>query len=122
MGDAVDRSPPLRVRPFLRGAGETVPEWLQSTPTSTSCVRVAAPMVRYSTLPFRLFLRRHGADLTFTPMMIASSFARAQGCRDYFSTAEEDCPVVAQFAAKDPVDMAECARLLAGHVDGIDLK
>jgi hypothetical protein len=45
-------------------------------------LKVVAPMVRYSKLPFRLLANRWGADLCFTPMIVASSFARAQMARD----------------------------------------
>lgn len=35
-------------------------------------------MVRYSRLEFRDLVRNYGADLTFTPMIIANSFCRSE--------------------------------------------
>jgi len=39
-------------------------------------VRFLSPMVRYSKLPFRLLCRRYGADLAFTPMILAKDVNR----------------------------------------------
>lgn len=52
-------------------------------------------MVRYSRLEFRSLVRRYEADLCFTPMTIANSFARSEKARQFeFSTNDEDNPVV----------------------------
>ena len=45
-------------------------------------VSLIAPMVRYSHLPFRLLCRRFGADIAYTPMIIAAGFNRSQHARD----------------------------------------
>ena len=45
-------------------------------------VSMVAPMVRYSHLPFRLLCRHFGADVAFTPMIIAAGFNRSQLARD----------------------------------------
>ena len=67
-------------------------------------LKIVAPMVRYSKLPLRLLCKKWGADLTFTPMIIAESFVRSSLARDSdFATSAEDRPVIAQFAAKDPI-------------------
>ena len=43
---------------------------------------MVAPMVRYSHLPFRLLCRQYGADIAFTPMIIAAGFNRSQLARN----------------------------------------
>lgn len=69
-----------------------------------SYVKVVAPMVRYSKLPFRLLCRRYGADVAYTPMIIASSFNQSQAARDSeFTTNKQDQPLITQFAAADPI-------------------
>ena len=45
-------------------------------------VSMVAPMVRYSHLPFRLLCRQYGADIAFTPMIIAAGFNRSQLARN----------------------------------------
>jgi tRNA-dihydrouridine synthase 4 len=42
---------------------------------------VAAPMVRYSKLPFRLLCRRWGCDVTYTPMIVAEDFINSKESR-----------------------------------------
>lgn len=70
---------------------------------SDGFLRLAAPMVRYSKLPFRLTVRNFGCDFAFTPMIIADSFSRSDKASNAdFQTAEEDRPLGIQFAASDP--------------------
>lgn len=38
-------------------------------------------MVRYSKLEFRALTRKYGADLTFSPMIVANSFLRSEQAR-----------------------------------------
>ncbi|VDP85203.1 unnamed protein product [Echinostoma caproni] len=45
-------------------------------------VRISAPMVRYTKLPFRLLLRQYGIDLAYTPMIMADSFVSSAKARD----------------------------------------
>ncbi|XP_015760550.1 PREDICTED: tRNA-dihydrouridine(20a/20b) synthase [NAD(P)+]-like [Acropora digitifera] len=45
-------------------------------------VRMCAPMVRYSKLPFRTLVRRYGCDLVFTPMIVADCFVKSVKARD----------------------------------------
>jgi tRNA-dihydrouridine synthase 4 len=83
---------------------------------------IAAPMVRYSKLPFRRLVGDYSVDLTFTPMLVAKEFTRHPHARyTEFSTNTHDRPVIAQFAAKDAVTLARAAEMVSRHVDGVDL-
>lgn len=83
---------------------------------------IAAPMVRYSKLPFRLLVRQYGVDVAYTPMIVASSFIASQRARDAeLTTTAEDRPLVIQFAARSASEFADAASLVSSHVDGIDL-
>ena len=42
-------------------------------------VKICAPMVRYSKLPFRNLVRLYDCDLAFSPMIMADSFHMSQG-------------------------------------------
>ncbi len=87
-----------------------------------ACVNVAAPMVRYSKLAFRELVRHWGADLVYTPMIVADSFVRSQQAQVYeFSTKRSDRPLVVQFAANNAADAEAAAALVAPHADGVDL-
>lgn len=79
-------------------------------------------MVRYSKLPFRQLVRNYGVDLAYTPMLVAKEFIRHPHARyTEFSTNSEDSPLIAQFAAKDPVTLARAAEMVYPYVDGVDL-
>ncbi|BFZ65205.1 tRNA dihydrouridine synthase [Saitoella coloradoensis] len=83
---------------------------------------VSGPMVRYSKLPFRALVRSFNTDLVYTPMMLAKEFTSHAFARHAdFSTNLQDRPVIAQFAAKDPLILARAAELSFPYVDGIDL-
>jgi tRNA-dihydrouridine synthase 4 len=83
---------------------------------------VAAPMVRYSKLPFRALVRSYAVDLTYTPMFVAKEFTRHPHARySDLSTNADDRPLIAQFAAKDPVTLARAAEMIYPYVDGVDL-
>ena len=85
-------------------------------------LKIVAPMVRYSKLPFRLLCKKWGADLTFTPMIISDSFVNSKLARDSdFATCLVDRPVIAQFAASDPIVFAKAAQIVNGVVQGVDL-
>ncbi|XP_005191771.1 tRNA-dihydrouridine(20a/20b) synthase [NAD(P)+]-like [Musca domestica] len=97
-------------------------ELLNGGKSSDGFLRVAAPMVRYSKLEFRRLLKKHGVQLRFTPMIIADSFTRSEKARqNEFTTAEDDIPVIAQFAAKDANEFVNAAQLVYPYVDGVDL-
>ncbi|KAI9506131.1 tRNA dihydrouridine synthase [Coemansia spiralis] len=84
-------------------------------------LNVCAPMVRYSKGAFREVLRDYKLDIAYTPMMLADVFKSSEYARRDFTTNDSDCPVVVQFAAHDPVDLAHAAQIVAPFADGIDL-
>ena len=45
---------------------------------SGSPLKICAPMVRYSSLPFRHLVKLYRCDLTFTHMMLADSFSKVK--------------------------------------------
>lgn len=88
---------------------------------SLDCVKICAPMVRYSKLPFRILVRQYGCDLAFSPMVLADSFYNSQRARNEFLTAEDDKPFIVQFAASDSIHFSESARMVEKYADGVDL-
>jgi Dihydrouridine synthase (Dus) len=83
---------------------------------------IVAPMVGASELPFRLLCRKYGAQLAYTPMMLADQFAKSEAYRTQeFQTTPFDRPLVCHFAANSPADFAAAARLAEPHCDAIDL-
>ncbi|KAG5671834.1 hypothetical protein PVAND_002008 [Polypedilum vanderplanki] len=85
-------------------------------------LNVVAPMVRYSRLEFRSLTRKYGADLCFTPMTIASSFARNENARQVdFSTNYLDSPVIVQFASNNSIEFLYASQMIMKYVDGVDL-
>ncbi|KAK9476003.1 dihydrouridine synthase-domain-containing protein [Lipomyces japonicus] len=85
-------------------------------------VRIAAPMVRYSRLPFRLLVKEFGCDLTYTPMMIAREFKNSPHARRAdFSTCADEGPVIAQFGASNASDLVEAVKLVRGYVSGVGI-
>ena len=85
-------------------------------------LNIAAPMVRYSKLPFRQLTRFYGADLCFTPMILADVFKNSQFSREAeLSTCKGDDPLVVQFAASNSLDAADAAELVAKYVNGVDI-
>ncbi|KAJ2868037.1 tRNA dihydrouridine synthase [Coemansia aciculifera] len=84
-------------------------------------LNVCAPMVRYSKGAFREIVRDYNVDIAYTPMILADVFKSSEFARQDYTTNDCDCPVVVQFAAHDPVDLAQAAQLVAPYADGIDL-
>ncbi|KAL1301713.1 hypothetical protein AAFC00_005922 [Neodothiora populina] len=83
---------------------------------------VAAPMVRYSKLPFRLLVRDYGVDITYTPMILAHEFIRHPVARaSDFSTSPSEGVVIAQFASNDPTEFGRAAEMISPWVNGVDL-
>lgn len=85
-------------------------------------VKICAPMVRYSKLPFRILARKYGCDLCFTPMIMADSFVQSAKARsNEFTTCIDDKPLIVQFAANTVSDFVSAAELVAPYSDGVDL-
>lgn len=83
---------------------------------------IVAPMVGASELPFRILARKYGAQLIYTPMMLASQFATSEEYRKKeFQTTSFDRPLVCHFAANNGNDFATAAKLAEPHCDAIDL-
>eukprot|EP00980_Cylindrotheca_fusiformis_P002709 scaffold627_cov125-Cylindrotheca_fusiformis.AAC.26 len=83
---------------------------------------IVAPMVGASELPFRLLCRKYGAQLVYTPMMIAEQFATSKEYREQeFQTCSFDRPLVCHFAANNPKAFAKAAKKAAPFCDAIDL-
>ncbi|KAK6177226.1 hypothetical protein SNE40_015367 [Patella caerulea] len=85
-------------------------------------VKICAPMVRYSKLPFRMLVRKYDCDLAFTPMIISNSFNKSVKARDAdFSTCKGDRPLIVQFAADNACDLSTAAEIVYPFSDGVDL-
>ena len=83
---------------------------------------IVAPMVGASELPFRILCRKYGAQLVYTPMMLASQFATSEEYRKKeFQTTAFDRPLVCHFAANHPKEFAQAAKLAEPYCDAIDL-
>ncbi|KNC98393.1 uncharacterized protein SPPG_06098 [Spizellomyces punctatus DAOM BR117] len=90
--------------------------------TGNRYVKICAPMVRYSKLPFRELVRNYDVDIAYTPMILADVYKHSKISRDTeFRTNRKDDPVVIQFAAHSAVDLADAAELAAPYVNGVDL-
>lgn len=86
-------------------------------------VKICAPMVRYSKLAFRRLVRKYGADLCFTPMIVADAFVKSIKARDSDFTTDpvRDRPLIVQFAAKDDIELGAAAQIVRPYCDGVDL-
>ena len=83
---------------------------------------VLAPMVNQSELAFRLLARRHGAGLTYTPMLHSTRFANDEGYRmENFDDHASDRPLVAQFCGDNPKTLLAACRFVQGRCDAVDL-
>ena len=74
-----------------------------------------APMVTQSDAPFRLLVRRHGARLVYSEMLMAEDFANEPHYRTTGlglvdgRVPEDDHPLTVQFAANDPETLLRAA-------------
>ena len=85
-------------------------------------VKICAPMVRYSKLPFRLLVREFGCDLAFSPMIMSESFSASRKARENeFSTSKADRPLIVQFAANKVDHFVKSAQIVSPHCNGVDL-
>ena len=88
-----------------------------------SPLKVCAPMVRFSKLPFRTLVRKYGCDVTYTSMIMADSFRLSATKRafEFATCVEEPTPVITQFAANTVEDFVGASRYVVGYCDGVDL-
>lgn len=84
-------------------------------------VHIAAPMVRYSKLPFRQLVRDYNTDIVYTPMILAKEFLHPKGRYFDFSTNDADASLILQFGVDDPVILEKAAQLVGPYVDGIGI-
>ncbi|KAJ1549612.1 tRNA-dihydrouridine(20a/20b) synthase [NAD(P)+]-like protein [Cladochytrium tenue] len=85
-------------------------------------LRICAPMVRYSKVAFRDLVRLYDCDVAYTPMILADVFRNSDIARDSeLTTTANDDPVIVQFAASRPEDLADATTLVARYVSGVDL-
>jgi len=90
--------------------------------TLNGATRIVAPMVDQSELAWRLFSRRHGAQLCYTPMLNARMILEHPNSREReFQTHPEDHPLIAQFCGHDPMTILKAAKVVESQVEGIDL-
>ncbi len=79
-------------------------------------------MVGQSELAFRLLCRRHGVQLAYTPMFVASKFVESEDYRrDMFATCPEDRPLIVQFCGDDAGTLLRAARMVQDQCDAVDL-
>lgn len=85
-------------------------------------VTIAAPMVRYSNLPFRLLVRKYNCQVAYSSMIIAESFVNSTRARNHeFHTNSEDRPLVVQFASNKADEFATATEIVRNYSDGVDL-
>lgn len=85
-------------------------------------LKISAPMVRYSKLPFREILRDFGVDVCYTPMILADCFHRSKFAQEIeYQTNNADDPVIVQFAANNSFDLGAAAEIVAKYCNGIDI-
>jgi len=85
-------------------------------------LRICAPMVRYSKLPFRMLVRLYDCDVAYTPMIMANSFSSSQAARDNeFTTNSVDRPLIVQFAANKVDEFVRSSQLVSNYCEGVDL-
>jgi tRNA-dihydrouridine synthase len=85
---------------------------------------VLSPMVGQSELPFRHLLRKHGAQLTYTPMIIANEYiADAKYRSSVFTWDNEERPLVVQLCATNVEDFLKAAKMIISTAkpDAIEL-
>ncbi|KAJ6238439.1 tRNA-dihydrouridine(16/17) synthase [NADP(+)]-like [Anaeramoeba flamelloides] len=83
--------------------------------------KVLAPMVQMSELPFRLYMRKKGIDLCYTPMMISKHFHSLKFRKNNLQFHEKDRPLFVQFAGNDPDLLLQSALFVQDKCDAIDI-
>ena len=86
-------------------------------------VKVVAPMVDQSELPYRLLCRKYGADLCYTPMFHSRLFATDPKYREeaFGVNSSQDRPLIVQFCSNDPDMLLSAARFVEGRCDAVDI-
>lgn len=85
-------------------------------------------MVNQSDLPFRVLVRKYGATLAYTQMLVPDRLLSDQQYLDYhrrdLSLAGDDMgrPVVVQLCGNDPETLVQAGRKLQGYCDGIGVQ
>ena len=81
-----------------------------------------APLAGITNLPFRLLCRRAGAALAFTEMVSVNGLVR-EGAKTMalLKSCPEDQPLGIQLFGDTPADLAEAARMVAGHGQLLDI-
>lgn len=87
-----------------------------------------APLVRGSDLSYRMLARYYGAEVTYTPMVVASYYLQPEKANRNVKVISyefdpTDRPLFLQLASSNSQDIITMANLpeFVGHVDGVDL-
>ncbi len=101
----------------------TILEQFEKCNKENTFLKIQAPMVRYSKLPFRLLCLKYSTDIVYTPMILCNSFSSSEICRqnEFQTCKEEKGKLVVQFAANNAVELAKSAQLIEPFCDAIDL-
>ena len=83
--------------------------------------KIGAPMVRYSKLPFRKLIYDYGCTMAYTPMILSDVFKHSSISRECEFDTHQQENVIVQFAAKNGLDAADAAELVAPHSNGVDI-
>ena len=83
---------------------------------------IAAPMVNQSDLPFRILVRRYGASLVYTQMLLPERLLYDQEYLEFHRRGLQDAldtPVVVQLCGNDPDIVVRAARTVVDKADAI---
>ena len=80
---------------------------------------ICPPMVKQSDLAFRLLVRNHGCNLTYSQMYPTHTIT-SEECLP-FDTHPSDKPFIVQLCGDDPKELVRAGKLVENHCDAIDL-